>query len=477
MKKIIHFSHSFLSLFLLLVFTGCVPGGPAGGDSLTLFKFQETGGEARLSVFMNLKEPSGPSIWMEIDEVEVLTGERWLPIGTARKEISSKELGASGQLLVARGGVDAGSIKRLRLKINKAALERDGQKIFLALDTPVLEMALADELTLRKGESACLFIRWDTSSSVRNVALFAPQMAVDRQSIPLTTDLAYVACPDIDTVYIIRTDQNRVCGSIGVSGGPTCLEVNVARNRLYVLSPGESSIAILELTSNRALDNVRIPHVQQATYMAVSPDGEWAYILDERGDQLLRLNLVTGVLADTVRLGSRPRFITYLAKENLLAVSSAYAQKVVFLDPHTLATVQTIATGGSPDGLAVADNLIYIAERTTNTVAIYDTISGRSRARVNVGIMPTRLISGNNNMYLANSGSGTISILRPGQLNVLREIRLGGRPYEMAVYSDRQWLYVGDQEGRGVSVIDLSSNRVVRTIELAAQTSGLALVN
>lgn len=465
-----------LSLFFVSSLAGCISGGSTDKNEFELFRLQETGGDAMISVFMELKEPFGPAVWMDLGDLEVFAGEAWLPLAKARDAIHSKEISSKGQILFARGGVKSDRYSKMRVEVKKAALERLGESIFLALDNPVLELNFSSDLFLQKGDSVSVFVTWDTDASVQG-ALFSPQLNVEIQSIPLTVDLAYVACPDIDTVYIVRTDQNKVCGSIGLSGGPKCIFVNRQKNRLYVLCPDEAAVKIVELSSNRYIDEIYIPHVQLASHMAVDPDGEWAYVLDERGDQLLRLSLLRGVFVDRVRLDSRPRFITFLEQQNLLAVSSAFNQKVVFLDPLTLNSMQSIVTGGSPDGLLFINDSIYIAESSTNTVSVYDLSGNRSRARINVGMVPRRFVFANNNVYLANNGDGTVSILRPGQMNVLRDITVGGKPLEMAVYSVSQWLYVGDEEGRGLSVVDLASNMVVKEIELASPVSGLAVVN
>jgi hypothetical protein len=95
--------------------------------------------------------------------------------------------------------------------------------------------------------------------------------------------------------------------------------------------------------------------------MTLSPDGLWAYVLDERNNYLSRLDLLTGSLAARVHTNYRPQYATYLVDRNLLAVSSALTQTVSFHDPLTLAEVGGIRTSSSPDGLFVTNNQLLIA--------------------------------------------------------------------------------------------------------------------
>jgi DNA-binding beta-propeller fold protein YncE len=426
---------------------------------------------------LQVKEPDGPLLWMKIKNLEVRSDTSWLPVRAARQELQSQEIAASGQIFAGRGGVPAGRYQAMRFTVEEGALEREGKRIFLALDNPVVEINFPAELTLAKEDSPSLFLTWDTSQSLQGMALLSPKMTIATQSIPLVSDLAYVSCPEQDTIYIIRTDRNMVCGSIGVSGKPGSIIANPAQNRLFVLARQEATVKILELTANRQIDQIRVPLSAKPTYMTVSPDAKWAYLLDEMGNSLLRLNLQTGVLGGQARTGSRPKFILYMEEQNLLAVSSAYSQKIFLLDPVSLAIVRTIDTGGTPDGLFVRDNYLYVAESSSNSVSVFELPGGRNKGRFNVGSKPRRFAFSNNHIYIANSGGGTVSVFRPGQLNISRDVRVGGMPFEMDVSPARQWLYVCDAHSGGVTVIDLSLNKVVGRIELGAVPDTLEVIN
>jgi len=475
-KKII----SYLVVLLCGIFFlgGCQQGGAVGGDSLlSRAAFQESSGDAKLSVFLRLKEPEGPNLWMKISNLELGSYNTWFPLRTAREEILCQDMRSNGQILAGRGGVPTGRYQSVRFTVEKAALEREGEKILLSVDNPVIEINFPVELSLTKGDSTSLFVTWDVAGSMQGTAMLSPKMTINLQRIPLVTDLAYVSCPELDTIYIVRTDVNMVCGSIGISGKPTTIIANLDKNRLFVLAPKDSAVKIFELTSNRLIDQIRIPLSVKSTYMAVSSDGKWAYLLDEMGNNLVRLNLQTGTVDGQIRVGSRPKYMLYLEEQNLLAISCAYAQKVYFLDATSLTIVNTVDTGGTPDGLLARDNYLFVAESSSNSVSVFELPGGRNKARFNVGVKPRRLVFGNSHIYISNYGAGNVSLLRPGQLNVSRSIQVGGMPCAMDVSLSRQWLYVGDENKGGVCVVDLSSNKVAGWIELGAPPDTVVVVN
>lgn len=469
-------SHLLFLLCGIFSLAGCQQGGAVGGDSLSGAAFQESSGDARLSVFLRLKEPEGPNLWMKISNLEVESYNTWFPLRTIREEIQRQDVRSNGQILAGRGGVPAGQYQRIRFTVEKAALDRDGEMIFLSVDNPVVEINFPVELNLAKGDSTSLFLTWDTAGSMQGTAILHPNMSLNLQSIPLVTDLAYVSCPALDTIYIIRTDLNMVCGSIGISGKPTTIAANLAANRLFVLAPKDSAVKTFELTSNSLIDQIRIPLSVKATYMTVSSDGKKAYLLDEMGNNLLRLDMQTGTVDGQIRIGSRPKYMLYLEDQNLIAISCAYAQKVYFVDATSLTVVNTVDTGGTPDGMLARDNYLFVAESSSNSVSVFELPGGRNKFRINVGIKPRRLVFGNSHIYISNYGSGNISLMKPGQLNASRGIQVGGMPFGMDVSLIRQWLYVGDEYKGGVSVIDLSSNKVAGWIELGAAPDTFVVV-
>jgi len=210
--------------------------------------------------------------------------------------------------------------------------------------------------------------------------------------------------------------------------------------------------------------------------MTMSPDGLWAYILDERGNYLIRMDLQSGSLAGRVHLGNGPRYAAYLPDHQRLAVSLGLSQAVFLLNPESLDTMETVPVGSSPQGLLVWRDLLYIAESDSNTISVYDLETRQVRARMNAGLSPRRLLLSGVRIYVSNYEGGSLSVLLPGQLSVSQGISVGGTPMEMASSTSRRWLYVGNQDSQDLTVIDLTSNRLAGRIPLGAAPLGLAIV-
>ena len=469
-------------LLLLLQFVGCQ--ATTGRLSSTLRpEVDNTAGandenSARLSFFLNLNNPTHQGIRMDVSAIEILADDVWLPVTSQPIPIDAAEIG-KGQLFIGRCRLPVGRYHKIRFNIDRASiLKPNGDRIFLALDNQFAEINIPETLNLSPNDSRSLFINWDEANSLRTPPILRPILTIPHNQKQISTDLAYAVCPTINTVYVLRTDKNWVCDSFGVSGHPTYLAAATQQSnkRLYILSPTEAAIKVIELPSNNLIDSFPIPMTTKPSFLAVSEDARWAYILDTQDDYLLRMDLTSGSLCNRVHLGHDPEYLTYISGHNLLAVGSTLSQTVSLLDANTLLQVGEIPTTGAPEGLLAWDNLLYISEGSTNTVMIYDLNHRKSLSRLSVGFFPHRLLQSDNHIYVSNRDSNSISILQPGQLSIAREIALNGRPLELAVDLNSRWLYVGNQKIGGLSVIDATTNRLSGEILFGAVPMGLAVI-
>lgn len=481
-------SHAFLSRFLpaachlllslvIAVLVGCQPGIIT--DKQTSEELRPVGGNnARLSLFLNLVDPDGPDIQLEIETFEIFVENNWLPLTIDPQTINSNKIAAT-QLFLGGRWVEPGRFTSLRFTVAQSSLLQDnGTYKIISADPYAVELQLPTPLVMKKDDSRSLFITWDVKASFESMDNVRPVMTVALPFRQLFVDLVYVACPDIDTIFVIRGDKNWVVDSFGLRGQPTyiALDPDPAQQRLYVLAASESSIKIVELNSQRVIDSFPIPYINDPVFMTLSPDGQWVYVLDENENYLNRLELSTGTLLARTHLGYSPHYATYLSNRNLLAVSSVISQTVTFHDPLDLREVISVQTGDSPDGLLSSDNQLYITESGTNSVSILDIVSKTIESRVAVGFSPRRLLNIDNRIYVSNYDDGSLSIIYPGQLGVGWEILGLGRPLEMVFDRTHRWIYVGDEQKAGLAIIDYSTNQLRGYINLGTRPLGLAII-
>ena len=433
-----------------------------------LFSSLAFAGEARVSVYLSLKEPALSPVWFKIERVSISQeGQDWKTLVKKPLEVDSSEIG-SGQLFLGIFQVPQGTYTRLKLTLEKAALKKGGKLVLLSLAQRDVEFRISPPLNLRERDSTCLFLTWDVDASVKGKFSFEPVIQVKPQAISITSELLYVTCDDIDTLYIIRADKNWVVGSLGLGESPKGLSLDRRANRLYVVESGSRDVRVVELSTTRVVDSIMLPFVMEPVFIALSPRGSRGYVTDGRANYLLKVNLVSGAVEDQTEMGQGLYYPLYVEDEGVLAVSSLRSQKVYLVDPGDLRVRQEIRAGDGPEGLLAYGGYLYAANRRSNTVTIYNFRSGRVN-QLNVGFQPRRLLECNGKIYVANYGDGSLSLLLPGRRVVMRRIRVGGSPFTMAYSQARRWLYILDRKGKKVRVLDLTSERPVATISLGGE--------
>jgi DNA-binding beta-propeller fold protein YncE len=479
-KRVLPHIQTSLVMFAVLmqtVLAGCVtfdkrfsaPLAEPGGDS------QQT---ARLSCFLTLNEGESQAIKMEISEIMILAGDLWLPIASGPIQIDSAEIGG-GQLFLGGKAVQPGIHQKLRMTISKGELQNAYGTYETITENPLLvEMNLPTAMDLAAGDSRSIHVIWDVRNSLQDDNTFQPVLNVIQPGRQLPVNLVFVSCPEIDTIFIIRADKNWVVDSFGLKGRPTYLAIgpDSTQQRLYVLTTQERMVKAVDLSVYRVIDYFPVPLNDSPTFMTISPDGESAFLLDEKSGYISRMDLNTGQIVARTFLSHRPQFAAYLANQNLLAVSLSLARRVLLLDPENLNVLRSISVGNTPVGLASSENQLYIAESGDNTVLVHDLASGANPARINVGFGPRKIVQADDHIFVSNYMDGSLSVLAPGEFGSIHDIYGPGRPDEMAFNQFYHRLYVTDGEWAGLSVINATSNRLMGYIPLGAKAFGLSVI-
>ena len=171
----------------------------------------------------------------------------------------------------------------------------------------------------------------------------------------------------------------------------------------------------------------------------------------------------------------RPAFGFYIEDQGRIALSSADLNKVYLLNPDSLREVQSFPVGNNPQGLINFQNLIFVAESAANTITSYSLVDGRRQTTVYVELSPHRLLIRDGQIYSTNLVSNSVTVFTPGQLTDIDEIRIGGKPLEIATIQRRFYMYVGNDDLGGLTVIDQASNLVSGFIDLGASPLGLVM--
>ena len=133
----------------------------------------------------------------------------------------------------------------------------------------------------------------------------------------------------------------------------------------------------------------------------------------------------------------------------------------------TAAGSASCATSPSTEGPA-APARIYVTNHLDNTASVIDGATHKVVATVRVGVAPAQMAVSpdRRSVYIANTGSSTVSVLDTTTNTIARTIALprGSRPVDVAVDPNGRYLYTADGGSNRVSVLDTRTKRVVASV-------------
>jgi YVTN family beta-propeller protein len=138
-------------------------------------------------------------------------------------------------------------------------------------------------------------------------------------------------------------------------------------------------------------------------------------------------------------------------------------------------------TSSGPIALTPDDRFIWVSNPDTDTVSVLEVGDDVNQkvAEIKVGDEPNGVAIHPNGqtVYVANTVSGTVSVIQVASRLVVGTIFVGTEPYALAFTPNGTKLYVANARSNDVSVVNPANNQVLRTIANIQEPRGLAVTS
>jgi YVTN family beta-propeller protein len=133
--------------------------------------------------------------------------------------------------------------------------------------------------------------------------------------------------------------------------------------------------------------------------LTFSPDGRLLYVVCEGSDEVRVVDVNSGKVESSIRVGHVPRGIAQSPDGHWLYVTNAWSDNVSVIDTTALKVVETLPTGFEPAGVVVdrSGATLYVANRISGDVSVIALKTGQEIKR---------LLAGRGASYLALSPDG-----------------------------------------------------------------------
>ncbi|KQY10095.1 hypothetical protein ASD37_07095 [Mycobacterium sp. Root135] len=156
-------------------------------------------------------------------------------------------------------------------------------------------------------------------------------------------------------------------------------------------------------------------------------------------------------------------------------VTDTANSRVSVLDIATRSVIGSIAVGGGPAGIAVADDgRAYVVNSADGTVTVFDTATNavvRPYVYVGSGATGIAVNATGTRVVVANGNEDSVSVIDTGTYGVTRVV-VGDGPYGVAISGNRA--LITNEYDDTVSVLDLTTNTVTATIAVGDAPTGIA---
>jgi YVTN family beta-propeller protein len=244
--------------------------------------------------------------------------------------------------------------------------------------------------------------------------------------------------------------------------------------------------------------------------IAITPDGRFAYVANNNNngapgyDSISVINLQTNKVIKTIHDDSfnQPYLIAMNSKGSKIYVTNSNSTTVTVINIETNLVEAIIGGFDGPSGIVLTpdDTTAYVTNYggpegvqsgNGTTVRVVDLSSNAivgpaitvDLAPADLAITPDGKLVYVINYRSGNPGTGTISVINTSSNTVVATLDAGlSGPYDIVMDSAGKYAYISNfgsnnffPYGRTVSILDLSTNKIVDAIQVGIQPSGIAI--
>lgn len=263
---------------------------------------------------------------------------------------------------------------------------------------------------------------------------------------------------------------------VGVAG--TAHAAQPAPAYAFITNQGSHDLSQVDLTTGREV--VRVPLPKGPAGIAVDDRTGQLFATSPDAATVTRLSATDFLRRDELQVGGGPVGVAVAPDGQRVYVSDWFGNQLLVIDAQAFQVLQRLPLGRVPAGVVVAPDsrTVYVAERDEDRVAVIDTGTSPARVRavIPVGQHPFGLALDPSGRQLAvvNVVSNSVSVIDIQRGVVAQTIAVGHTPY-CAAWAPDGLLWVTNQHGDSVSVVDVAHDHAIATVPTDGFPEGIAI--
>lgn len=260
-----------------------------------------------------------------------------------------------------------------------------------------------------------------------------------------------------------------VIATVTVGAKPRALVWDSLDDRIYVANYTDSSLTVIDGTSNQVLRT--IPAGQFPYVLCYNPSANRIYCANYGSNTITVVDAASYDVIATIPVGRNPSALCFNPTSNKVYAVNSRDATVSVIDAANNTVITTVRVDSSPSAAIWKPdiNRVYVANFASNSVSVIDGSTDSVIARVAVGYSPMALAEdANGNITVANRNAGTVSVINPATNTVIRTINVETEPWALCANPDSQRLFVCNSAANRVSVINTQNYNLLQGVAVGA---------
>ncbi len=234
---------------------------------------------------------------------------------------------------------------------------------------------------------------------------------------------------------------------------------------VFVVNSNDANIDVIDLATHQITKT--IPMLREPHHLVLSPDHHSLVVGDTAGNSLFFLDPRTGELQRRVTI-SDPYQLLYSPNGKLLTTAGLARNQIDIYDATTLALLHRVPARTMPSHIAYNpdSSVVFVSLQGTDRLIAIRTADGSVLWNSRVGRTPAGVFWNHGRILVGCMGEAHIAVVDPATGHVERVVSTGRGAHTMFLSHDGKLIYATNRVDGSISVIDPVSLNVLRTISV-----------
>jgi YVTN family beta-propeller protein len=230
----------------------------------------------------------------------------------------------------------------------------------------------------------------------------------------------------------------------------------------FVVNSNDASISLIDVATHQEVR--RIPLLREPHHMALTPDHRSLVVGDTTGNTLFFLDPHTGALQRQAII-SDPYQIQYSPNGRYFTVAGLARAQIDIYDAASLTLLHRIPARSMPSHINYApdSSVVFVSLQGTDHLIAIETATGRVLWNTKVGRTPAGVLWNRGKILVGIMGEAHIAVVDPVDGHVERTIPTGRGAHTLFVTHDGKLIYATNRVDGTLTVIDPVSLTVLRS--------------